>query len=116
MRVDAARPAHGSVAVEDDLGAEPHALVGQVRDLRHRRSHDRANALNHEIQLPVREAPRVLEEARPMVRVVAVGPLEHLLGIRVNVADAREHVANRQGTSRYSFCSRNTRYVFAVDH
>ena len=72
MRVDAARSAHGSIAVEHYLRAKPHALVRQVRDFRNHRGHDRANAVNHGIQLLIREAPRVLEEAGPMVRIVAI--------------------------------------------
>ena len=92
MRVDAGRAAHGSITVEHELRAEPHALVGQVRDLRNYRGHDRANTIDHGIQLLIRKAPRVLEKAGPVVGVVAVGPLEHLLGIRVNVADACEHL------------------------
>ena len=115
VRVDTARPAHGGIAVEHELCAEPHPLVGQVRDFRHRRGHDRANAVNHGIQLLIRKAPRVLEEAGPMVRVVAVGPLEHFLGVRVNVADACEHLANTRGDSRFSVLSLIYRRIFAVN-
>ena len=116
MRVDAARPAHGSVAVKYYLRAEPHPLVRQVRDLRDYCGHDRANAVNHGIQLLIRETPSMLEEAGPVVGIVVIRALEHLLGIRVDVADTQKHVSNKQDTSQCSYRYRSTRYVFAVDH
>ena len=114
MRVDAARPAHRSIAVEHELRAEPHPLVGQVRDLRNYRGHDRTNTIDRGIQLLVREAPRVLEEAGPVVGVVAIRTLEHLLGVRVNVPDACEHLTNVRCSSRYLLCSTIGRYFFAI--
>ena len=53
----------------------------------------------------------MLEEPGPVVGVVTVGPLEHLLGVRVNVADASQHGTN----SRTIPHSLIVRYLFAVN-
>ena len=57
----------------------------------------------------------MLEEAGPVVRVVAIRALEHLLGVRVNVSDACKYLANTRRDSRFSVLSLILCRFFAVN-